>query len=424
MISKLPDDILASIISRLPFADAVSTSILSTRWRHLSTYTTRLDFSPSKKQTSNREKRFSNYANMVDRALDSHKGGQFLEAFRIHDLPYFSGGKSELPHIIKRWLEFALSKQVHVIDMHLHEAYSSLVFPISSFLTENSVALHPGFQSLKELSLQAIGFDDQDLESLLKNFVLLERLSIKNSYALREVLIDGDWVPNLKYLYISSCANIRSIEIRDATSLVSLRFHKLRLSNDLVLENVPMLIEFSSCDNRGAKSRYPIDQIFSQGIISEQLVKVNLSADPSHLMKYDTESSLHKMVQLKHTELEAHMHNCSSSHQLIRIIEACPCLQKLEIKFCWSVAGWFENRMLCEHNIELSTPNDNLKKVKLSGFIGCPSDFIVLSHVITKAVELEELSIEIRAETRKIRHRTRARVWQHLRPMLRRLVWS
>ncbi|EYU32393.1 hypothetical protein MIMGU_mgv11b022023mg [Erythranthe guttata] len=348
---------------------------------------------------------------MVDRVLDSHKGGHFLEEFRIHDFPYFSGGISELPHIIKRWLEFALSKQVHAIDMHLHEEYSSLVFPISSFLTESGVTLRPGFQSLKELSLQAIGFDDQDLESLLKNFILLERLSIKNSYALREVLVDGDWAPNLKYLNISSCANIRSIEIREVISLVSLRFHKLQLSRDLVLDNVPMLIEFSSCDNSCYNRGYPIDQIISKGIICERLVK-----------KHDTDVSL---PFLKHMELEAHMRSPSSRDQLVRMIDACPSLQKLEIKFHLWVSGWFENKMLGEHNIELNNtpcnnPNNNLKKVKLTGFIGCSFDLVVVSHVITNAVELEELSIEIRAEAPKItRHRMRALVWQHLQPMLR-----
>ncbi|KAL8057735.1 hypothetical protein ABFX02_04G203233 [Erythranthe guttata] len=50
MISKLSDDILISIISRLTVAEAVCTSILSTRWRGLHKYITRLDFSPTSKQ--------------------------------------------------------------------------------------------------------------------------------------------------------------------------------------------------------------------------------------------------------------------------------------------------------------------------------------------------------------------------------------
>ena len=40
-ISHLPTDLLISIISRLTFVEATTTSILSTRWRHLHRYVTR-----------------------------------------------------------------------------------------------------------------------------------------------------------------------------------------------------------------------------------------------------------------------------------------------------------------------------------------------------------------------------------------------
>ncbi|XP_073153427.1 F-box/LRR-repeat protein At2g42720-like [Henckelia pumila] len=41
-ISELPDDVLVSIISRLTWREATATSVISTRWRHVYTYITRL----------------------------------------------------------------------------------------------------------------------------------------------------------------------------------------------------------------------------------------------------------------------------------------------------------------------------------------------------------------------------------------------
>ncbi|XP_050384003.1 putative F-box/FBD/LRR-repeat protein At3g49040 [Argentina anserina] len=44
MISALPDDLLVSIVSLMPLKEAAATSVLSTRWRHIWTFVTTLDF--------------------------------------------------------------------------------------------------------------------------------------------------------------------------------------------------------------------------------------------------------------------------------------------------------------------------------------------------------------------------------------------
>ncbi|KAL8057730.1 hypothetical protein ABFX02_04G202900 [Erythranthe guttata] len=442
-ISQLPDSILVSIISRLTVVEAVCTSILSTRWRHLSTYITRLDFTPTPKQQKYFEKNYDKISKAefikytINHTLDSHKGGQFLDEFRLC-LPFFSSQYQSSE--IGRWLEFAFSKQVQIIDLHVHTFFPRAFFPFLPCLASRNEAL-PAFKSLKELSLGAVDLGDEDLELLLSNFIVLERLSIEYNGKLRVVSIVGDLAPKLKHLNLRSCSSIETVEIRGLMNLVSLRCHKLPPSYELMLENVPRLIEFATHENCG------FYDIFSNNVFSEQLVKLKLSTNCLKEMPYDDmdELLLPKFVKLKHMELAANMGNDGNIHQLVHMIEACPCLEKLEIKFTWLVNP-FESRWDTEHRFDVvkEASNDNLKKVKLSGFLGYPTELEFGSYIVRKAVALEELVVDICPVSLnedlfisactvplgrnlviytyaddETQPSVRARVWQHFRPELR-----
>ncbi|EYU26752.1 hypothetical protein MIMGU_mgv1a0209171mg, partial [Erythranthe guttata] len=96
----------------------------------------------------------------------------------------------------------------------------------------------------------------------------------------------------------------KTMEIRDMTNLESMRFDEFPHYCLLVIENVPRLVELdTNCVEIGT-------EILSRGnIISEQLAKV------------------------KHVELECHLFRKTIDFQeLVRFIDACPCLQRLEIK--------------------------------------------------------------------------------------------
>ncbi|KAL7115913.1 hypothetical protein ACP275_04G210600 [Erythranthe tilingii] len=428
MISKLSDDILISIISRLTVAEAVCTSILSTRWRGLHKYITRLDFSPTSKQLQafkeeeefrlhkvghdNRlfeEELIRKCTSVIDRTLDSNNGGSILEEIRFY-LPWFQITtclNESWPiesGLVERWLDFAFSKQVQTIHLHINTVHLRVPFSYSNFTSIN--------KTLKEISLNGIDLDDEGLRLLLSNFIALERLSIKRSDKLSDVHILGDYLiaPKLKHLSISACWDIKSIEIRDMMNLESLRFYHLRLIDyELVLENLPRLVELdTNCRKVGI-------EILTRGnVISEQLVKLKLSTYGPIFDMYDY-TRLPKLANLKHVKLECSIYRDCSFHQLVLFIDACPLLQELEIKL---TSRWVEVQYY--YMEEVKSSNEHLKKVKMSGLSGCPCEIEIGSYIVRKATALEELVMEICPDKNdRSRQRARARVHKCFQPILR-----
>ncbi|XP_012851088.1 PREDICTED: F-box/FBD/LRR-repeat protein At5g53840-like [Erythranthe guttata] len=111
-ISQLSDGILVDIISLLPLKEAGRTSILSPRWKNLWKRTPSLDFESQNAYRPNLKK----LLNWVDSVIKSHKSPA-LKDFRI----CFPLDRSS-DDSITRWLEFAFSKQVEMLELNF-ESY-------------------------------------------------------------------------------------------------------------------------------------------------------------------------------------------------------------------------------------------------------------------------------------------------------------
>ncbi|XP_073119775.1 F-box protein At1g80960-like [Henckelia pumila] len=351
-ISKLPDDILVSVISRLTVAEATSTSILSTRWRHLHTLIHRLVFCPSQQQISRIRKKhpkkllaqikeFTEYMKVIDGVLDSYVG--ILEEFRV-DLPCLLGAN------MNKWLQFALERKVESIGIHIMSnnklttrdphalmRYGGYYHFPRSALRNNAVV--PGLESLKQLSLRGVHVQERDVSLFLLSLTGLESLSISFSEKLRKVRALGH--SKLKILYISSCKNVESIEVSDMNNLASLicpdlgRFDQLRyqvLMPQLKLNNLPNLIHFEISDRRDQSLIDILPTIPS--CIRNQLLHLKLTTDPSFIRLTSLENyKFHRFENLKHLELDIFMQcNKYSVRRLIPMISACPLLETIEIK--------------------------------------------------------------------------------------------
>ena len=222
-ISKLPIDMLMSIISRLTVQEATATCILSTCWRHLHCYITRLNFTKYRCGIDNK----STYVCMVEHILNSHKGDR-IEEFRLDML---AGGK------FVKWFEFALTKKaetIRIVIPHRNPAFHGL--------TNTN-----GLACLKDLYLSHIQMTDQDFEFLVSNCPVLECLTISICYKLENIAIVG--LSKLKHLNLSFLWGLRSIAICETVSLVSLTSREWRIGCSVHLHNIPKLTKLDIGDN-------------------------------------------------------------------------------------------------------------------------------------------------------------------------------
>ncbi|PRQ41691.1 putative F-box domain, leucine-rich repeat domain, L domain-containing protein [Rosa chinensis] len=253
-VSALPDDILVSLVSRLPLKEAVATSVLSRRWQNvgLSTMTLRfdaVDFSIDnnlrhyfRQPKEFKEQESWNYINWVNHVVQQHRG-EHIEEFRISfclDCRFSSS--------INEWIQFALENSVEMLELDFYPEvfirFEDYTFPhkLLGICTPSlgCCGYNIGFKSLKVLQIRHVGVTGEVLEDFLANCPLLERLSVDSTEHLVNLRVVGSSIA-LKYLVIQDCDNLESIEIRDVNivSFIYCGYH----STNLLISNVPLLSE-------------------------------------------------------------------------------------------------------------------------------------------------------------------------------------
>lgn len=239
-------------MSLLPLKEAAATSVLSRPWQHVWKYTTTLNFQDIdfyvggnmtlfKSQEQNLRDQISRtYVNWVDGVLKQHRG-QNIAQFKAF---FFLNNSSTSS--IDKWIEFAMEKRVEVLELHLitqisYNTEDDYTFPHKLLGLQNIPSLHSclGFKSLKVLFLQHVGVTEEVLDTFFWNCPVLERLSLIAAKSLVNLRVVGPSI-KLKYLVISVCYDLESIEICEA-NIVSFTYRGHWIN--LLLRNVPMLVE-------------------------------------------------------------------------------------------------------------------------------------------------------------------------------------
>lgn len=200
LISDLPQSIIESILSRLPIREAVTTSILSSKWRYRWSSITHLVFDDECVTSSNDRGLIEHkLINFITRALFLHQGP-------IHKFQLRTSYLQSCPDI-DQWILFLSRKDIKELVLELGES-EWIQVPSCLFNCKKLIHLElfrcelepppmfKGFLYLKSLTLFQVYDATDAIESLISSCPLLENLSL--SY--NDSLTLNIHAPNLKYL--------------------------------------------------------------------------------------------------------------------------------------------------------------------------------------------------------------------------------
>ncbi|KAL7106228.1 hypothetical protein ACP275_07G099100 [Erythranthe tilingii] len=370
-ISQLPDDILVDILSLLSLKEAARTSVLSSRWINLWKHIPYLDFDVS---ACGRLK----YVKWVNSVIRSNKSPT-LKKFRIR---FPSDG-----NCITRWLEFAFSRHVRMLEFDFNVYFNNFCFPYELLAPRSNMVL--GFKSLKALSLKRVNLRGGDIEFFLRNCPLLEQLIVHSAWTVSKIEVCGPSLV-LKHLEIVKCTGLESLKVY-APNLASLRVTSLK---GVSLENVPMLVDATvSCDYDSISVKHLLS-ILSSCI--SQLETLNLVPSRIHDREETVElySYFPEMPKMKKLAIECYSFDDQSLVRLASLIRASPYLQEFVLKNK-RLEGWLRHRQVDYDAAAINTRfrHEHLKVFRFCGYQFRSSNNALVWYVLKNCTVLEKIII-------------------------------
>ncbi|KAM7486583.1 hypothetical protein LguiA_002592 [Lonicera macranthoides] len=401
---QLPDEILAYILSFLTLKEAIATSVLSKRWKGLWAFVTRLHFdhkiswlddeliimkekSASERQIVAKKLEAENtdrFVRQVNRVLKLHKSPT-IEEFRVCvelDENYKIN--------IDEWLKFALTRRVQRLELYMAWHHIGPLprsrRPYNLVLPSETVSVSD-FKSLKSLHLKAVDVSGQVLENILANCPVLERFAVHGSLELKTFKLASPSLL-LKYLEISWCPNLNSIEICNLTNLV--RFGYRGPDMNLRLNNVPRLVELS-ISGRQIQQSMPdflpkFSSCFSQLETLELDVNQVVEFGGFRHVRPPEFPNLRKLV-LKSKSIGG-CDKCLLGYT--SLIKASPLLQKFVL-----VEHWYRPRIDHARRVKKAGkwPHERLEEVELAGYYGSKSHQELVIYFLENATALKRIIV-------------------------------
>lgn len=390
-ISRIPDDIIVSILSKITLKEAASTSNLSKRWRYLWCQIDSLDFDANEKldkialDYKLRIVERPKYINWVNRVTRQYKGPSVNE-FRV----CFDFDKTS-KSAIDKWVEFAVGKRVKKLELDLLENGEMLrqparnyVFPIKVF--DRSVKRQcEGMEMkfLKSLFLKCVNVSEEALARLLVSCSGLEQLSIHGSGELVNVKINGKSLV-LKYFEIVFCSGVKSIEITDS-NIES--FSYLGPGITIKFSELPRLKEISIGEGYSGFENNVFGQI-SCCISHLQSLTLDIYR-PEENLKF---LSFPELPKLKQLILKVGAWEDDSLLEFTTLAKACPKLQRFVIQLIWMSPA--KRRRKIKHAAK--HPHKHLELVEIVGYYGRTSDVELAVYFIDNAKALHKIIIDPR----------------------------
>ncbi|KAF8051037.1 hypothetical protein N665_1813s0006 [Sinapis alba] len=375
-ISGLPDELLGRILSLLPTKVAVSTSILSKRWKFLWMWLPKLDF-------IDRDDSLLVLKDFINKNLPLHKA-PVIQSLRLS--LYESREENIKPEDIRTWVEIAVSRHLRKLDVSYSSDKKENMVPNSLFSCKTLVILKLRFltlmgvpttaclPSLKSLLLELVIYkDEKPFQALLSICPVLEDLEVwfSEDESIQEFTIN---VPSLRKLFLRISANCSSL-VRYEIDTPCLEYLKLADWNDspCLVKNMPKLkkahvdvVSFASKNVIGSVTSVKHLTVCSEDVYGDGIV----------------------FNQLEHLEL------CicrdDSSNLLAQFLKDCPNLRELGISQLDLHADLKTNEMGFWDQPS-SVPEcllSSLQIVNWSGYFGRPQDRDIAVYILRNARHL------------------------------------
>ncbi|XVF70562.1 hypothetical protein PTKIN_Ptkin11bG0171800 [Pterospermum kingtungense] len=388
-ISNLPDPLLYHILSFLSTKEAVSTSVLSTRWRYLFASVSSLYLNDDFLWRHNKRTTIAEFLNFVDRVL------VFNIRANIEKLHLKIGVDSSHVH---SWISSAILWH-GVRELHLcisNSKQSTTVLPSILFTSKTLVVLKlqidtvlcvPSdvcLQNLKILRLQFFEFlNDGSLERLISSCVMLEdlviyhcklrnvsRLNICHPFLKRFTMIFGHMELSNSWIMI------------DAPSLVYLEYmaniaagYSMKNLHSLVKANITLVLDKYA---RQASNFYCVKATeLSRGLINVKSLRLSTSA-LKLLLCYEPLPLFEKLVKLK---IHAYL-SCCWENGIEKVLQSMPNLEKLA----------YPNEQILSYLPEEACSLSLLKTVEISLFSQV-DQLENIKYFLKNAVVLEKLTV-------------------------------
>ncbi|KAG0458670.1 hypothetical protein HPP92_021798 [Vanilla planifolia] len=385
-ISTLPSNIIEVVLMRLPIADAVRTSILSSRWRYQWCSIPHLIFNNKSVPLSVHLK----VEKVVDQVLLLHSGPIHKFAFDGYaDLDDFSA--------VDRWMVFLSRNEKGVIAKFGQGTLYRIPSALYSCQAMVFLDLHDcefklprnfnGFGCLTDLILENISISDDDFSSVVSKCPLLKRLIFMDFYGCCHLKLNA---PRLQELVVEGVFD--DIHLENTPELATL---SVGLEDDEELDNDDEDLETGDIED--------LDQCYFTKCLSNIPKIENLELQHNFLdfmtrghafVRFPTYSCL-KKVFLSCFNFEDLKHVLA----LQSLLENTPALQKLEIEAdsddsiaTIPTTSFFDKKQCPDINLH------QLRTVRLIELLGVRPEVEFIEFILACASALETLVIKLEGE--------------------------
>ncbi|CAI9098470.1 OLC1v1035121C1 [Oldenlandia corymbosa var. corymbosa] len=429
-IDKLPDDVISSILSNVTIKEAVRTSVLSRRWRHLWRRASSdfiFDLTNSKQGIVNDK----NVMRAMKKCMKSQsRQTSYLDKFIIR----FNFNNPRYGHkwpdynvndvLIRDWIRFAIQKKVRVLQLaaiyknhqpdygsNFDQRFLDLInekFTIPREIAVEAATSGCCFGSLTSLKLDNCKLEDEVMDYFLSNSPSLQNLSLIRVGGIKNLNIVHN--PRLEFLSLRDCKDREMEKMKiSAENLASFEYFSYRGNmSHICFENAPRLKTLIMGDTAYLRSFTYETRLHR--VYSKQLENIVMHLSPEEdfyfTLYHSRRPNFPSLRSLKQLEMFITTSPGASFLYYVACVGECRFLSNLSVQFLYEDSPFWTGLHMCTYTCrtrkqikklekrasQLSL--NHLKVVRLTDFNGDREQVEFAEKLVQMCKSLEKLIIK------------------------------